>query len=95
MHNEYKIQEAAKNYANKAKNNYDVDYKGFVSGAEWALNNLSKIDTQKLSEDLIVMKDLHNRIFLSGGQFTEKEAELYESMVSKYEGLDLMNIFSQ
>jgi len=75
-----------------AESEITPDYNGFVNGAEWAFKTGIIIDGPSLTQDLVKLKDLHQRIFL-GGQFTEKEAGEYEDLVTKYEGLDLMKLF--
>ena len=77
----------------EAANTHTGNKESFVSGAKWAIDNNMAIDGRKLTEDIVVLKDLYGKIFISGGQFTEQEAEVYENLVIKYEGLDLMKIF--
>ena len=69
------------------------DKKAFADGAKWAIDNNAAVDGKVLTNDIVKLKELHGKIFISGGQFTEQEAEVYEDLITKYEGLDLMKIF--
>ena len=87
----------AKKYADKLKAEgslvYGNDHDGFLAGAKWALENNVGFDIKKLSDDLIILKNLHSKIFVSNIPFSEEEAELYERLVSKYEDYGFLEIF--
>lgn len=86
----------AKKYADKLQSEgslaYGNDHDGFLAGANWAIENNVGFDINQLSDDLIILKNLHSKIFVSGIQFNEQEAEEYERLVSKYEKYGLIEI---
>lgn len=87
------LEEAAKKYAEEQNSSYSNDYYGFFAGAKWAIENTLDISGKLMSEDIVKLRELHGKIFSSNGNFDESDVEAYESLVNKYEGLDLTKIF--
>ncbi len=87
------LEDAAKQYAEEQNSAYSNDYYGFIAGAKWAIENNLAISGKLLSEDIVKLRELHGKIFSSNVHFDENDVEAYESLVNKYEGLDLTKIF--
>ncbi len=87
------LEDAAKQYAEEQNSAYSNDYYGFIAGAKWAIENNLAISGKLLSEDIVKLRELHGKIFSSNGHFDDNDVEPYESLVNKYEGLDLTKIF--
>ncbi len=88
------LEEAAKKYADyKSTNGSNNEYYGFIAGAKWAIENNLDISGKLFSEDIVKLRELHGKIFSSNGHFDESDVEAYESLVNKYEGIDLTKIF--
>ena len=88
-----KIENEAKNYAEKQNSAYSNDYYGFIAGANWAIENNLSINGKQLTEDIVKLRELHNKVFSLSGKFDGNDVEEYERLVTKYEGLDLTRIF--